>query len=258
MIQRRIAQGAAPAGVEPGNEAEAARRIREMFGRVAPRYDLLNHLLSLRIDVHWRRALVRRVQDYLRRPTTRLMDVCCGTGDLLIALEHERRRLGATGVRPGFGSDFCRPMLTSARQKVQRARLSSELFEADALRLPLPDGSVDLITIAYGFRNLANYQRGLEEMHRLLAPGGCLAILEFSRPTWPWLAPVYEFYFRHILPRLGNAISGSEGAYSYLQRSVERFPAPDELARMMRGCGFQHVEFFPLTGGISVLHLAYR
>jgi demethylmenaquinone methyltransferase/2-methoxy-6-polyprenyl-1,4-benzoquinol methylase len=250
-------RGASPAGVEPGNEAAAGRLVREMFGRIAPRYDLLNRLLSLRIDVRWRRALVRRVRDYLRRPETRLMDVCCGTGDLLIALEAERRLLGAQ-PRPAIGSDFCRPMLSSARQKLGRAHLASGLLEADALELPFADGSLDLITIAYGLRNLANYQRGLEEMRRLLAPGGCLAILEFSKPSNRWLAAVFGFYFRHILPRVGNTISGSDGAYSYLQKSVERFPPPGELAALMGTCGFGRVEFVPLSGGISVLYLAYR
>ena len=250
--------GASPAGVEPGNEAEISRRIREMFGRIAPRYDLLNHLLSMRIDVRWRKALVRRVRDYLQRPETRWMDACCGTGDLLIALETERRRLGLSGARSGLGSDFCRPMLSSAREKLQRERIASGLLEADALALPLPDGSLDLITIAYGFRNLANYRRGIEEMHRLLAPGGCLAILEFSHPKSRLLAPAFGFYFRHVLPRVGNTISNSDGAYSYLQQSVARFPGPEELAEDLRNCGFPRVDYFPLTGGISVLHLAYR
>ena len=250
--------GASPTGVEPGNEAEAARRIREMFGRIAPRYDLLNHLLSMRIDVHWRKALVRRVRDYLRRPETRWMDVCCGTGDLLIALEAERRRLQVATSWPGLGTDFCRPMLSSAREKLRRGGIASVLLEADALVLPLPDRSLDLITIAYGLRNLANYQRGIEEMHRLLSPGGCLAILEFSHPKSRWLAPAFGFYFRHVLPRVGNTISGSDGAYSYLQQSVERFPGPEEFAADLREGGFRRVDFFPLTGGISVLHLAYR
>lgn len=249
--------GATPAGVEPGNEAEAARRIRDMFGRIAPRYDLLNHLLSARIDVRWRNALVRRVREYLARPETRWMDACCGTGDLLIALEAERRRL-VPGGRAGIGSDFCSPMLTSARRKLQQQGITSGLIEADALAVPLPDQSLDLISIAYGFRNLANYRRGVEEMYRLLAPGGCLAILEFSHPTSRWMAPLFGFYFRHVLPRVGNTISGSGGAYSYLQRSVEKFPGPEELAAVLRECGFRRVEFFPLTGGISVLHLAYR
>jgi demethylmenaquinone methyltransferase / 2-methoxy-6-polyprenyl-1,4-benzoquinol methylase len=249
--------GASPAGVEPGNEAEAGRRICEMFGRIAPRYDLLNHVLSMRIDVHWRKALVRRVREYLRHPETRWMDVCCGTGDLLIALEAERARLGASG-RPGLGSDFCRPMLSSARSKLQREQIPGVLLEADALALPLPDQSLDLITIAYGFRNLASYRRGIEELHRVLAPGGCLAILEFSRPTNRWFGPLFGFYFRHILPHVGNTLSGSAGAYSYLQRSVEQFPGPEDLAADLRNGGFRRIDFFPLTGGISVLHLAFR
>jgi demethylmenaquinone methyltransferase/2-methoxy-6-polyprenyl-1,4-benzoquinol methylase len=250
--------GATPAGVSPASEAEVARRIREMFGRVAPRYDLLNRLLSLRIDVHWRRVLARRVREYLARPEARLLDTCCGTGDLLLELEAERGRLCGASRRLGLGSDFCRPMLVSARRKIAASRAGCEVIEADALHMPLPDQSLDLVTVAYGFRNLASYERGLDEMRRVLAPGGCLAILEFSHPRNPLFAPLFGFYMRHILPGLGNTISGSGGAYRYLQESVERFPEADELAEMMRTRGFQRVEYLLLTGGISALHLGYR
>jgi len=249
--------GATPAGVDPRNDAAVARNIREMFGRIAPRYDLLNRLLSMRVDQYWRRFLVRKVRDYLWEPERKVLDLCCGTGDLLIALEAERYRL--TGIRNNIlGSDFCRPMLTAARYKLARRDMASPLFEADALTVPLPDASVDLITIAWGFRNLASYERGLDEMHRLLRPGGCLAILEFSTPTNRLWGPLFEFYFRRILPALGNTISGSGQAYSYLQQSVRNFLTPEELANAARSRGFQRVEYYPLTGGISVLHLAYK
>jgi len=253
-----MTSGASPAGVEPGNEAEAARHIRRMFGRVAPRYDLLNRLLSLRIDQYWRRAVVRRVRPYLERPQARVLDLCCGTGDLLLALEAERRRLGNAHGRSVIGADFCYPMLTSAKAKLGRRNMAALLLEADALQFPMAGASVDLITIAYGFRNLANYRKGVEEMYRLLAPGGCLAILEFSRPKNRVLAPLFEFYFRRVLPLIGNTLSGSGDAYSYLQKSVERFLGPEELAAEMTSCGFQRVEVVPLTAGISFLHLAYK
>ena len=249
--------GATPAGVDPRNDVAVSRSIRDMFGRIAPRYDLLNRLLSLRVDQYWRSFLVGRVGDYLRRPGCQVLDLCCGTGDSLIALETERGRL-AQARTAVIGSDFCRPMLTAATRKLRQRGLRSPLLEADALTLPFSDASLDLITMAWGFRNLADYQRGLDEMYRLLRPGGCLAILEFSRPTNRLWGPLFEFYFRRILPRIGNTISGSGQAYSYLQQSVESFPSPVELAGAARSRGFQRVEYFPLTGGISVLHLAYK
>jgi demethylmenaquinone methyltransferase/2-methoxy-6-polyprenyl-1,4-benzoquinol methylase len=252
-----MTHGATPAGVEPGNETAAARQIRDMFARVAPRYDLLNRLLSASVDQHWRRTVARRLRPYLQRPNLRLMDLCCGTADLLIALEDERSRLAGDTRRPALGSDFCRPMLSSAKQKLARLGLVSCLVEADGLVFPLADESLDVITIAYGFRNFSNYQRGLKEMYRLLARGGCLAILDFSEPRALW-GTAFRLYFRHILPGLGNAISGSTGAYSYLQSSVASFLSPEELAAAARETGFGPVEFHLLTGGISVLHLAHK
>ncbi len=247
--------GASPAGVRPGDEAAAAESIREMFGRVAPRYDLLNRLLSGRVDVYWRKRLVDSIRDVLARPEARLLDVCCGTGDVALALERERRNQ-TTARRPVLASDFCRPMLDAARGKL--ASFGSSLFEADATRLPLPDGSVDAVTVAFGFRNLANYRKGLEELYRLLAPAGKLAILEFSQPTVPLLGPLFDLYFRHVLPPIGNAVSGSGGAYSYLQKSVEKFYTAEELAEEMRRVGFGCVEVRRLTGGISCLHVGTR
>jgi demethylmenaquinone methyltransferase/2-methoxy-6-polyprenyl-1,4-benzoquinol methylase len=147
-----------------------------MFSRVAGRYDLLNHLLSLNIDRYWRVRTVRRLRGILHRAGARVLDICCGTGDLLLALESER---GAAVM----GSDFCHPMLVAAGRKMARRKSQSALVEADALALPFPDGSLDLITAAFGFRNLANYEKGLTEIRRALKPDGAVAILEFSRPT---------------------------------------------------------------------------
>ena len=249
-------RGAAPAGVEPSDSAAVSRVVREMFGRVAPRYDLLNHLLSGQVDRYWRRKLVRAVRPYLDRDASRIADLCCGTGDVALAFGCARRKIPQ--ARPCLASDFCRPMLERADEKLRRAGHRFPLVEADASRMPLPDGSLDLIAIAYGFRNLANYRHGAEEFARLLAPGGCLAILEFSQPTSRLWRAVFNAYFEHALPRLGNAISGSGGAYSYLQESVARFPEPEAVRTLLSEAGFERVEARALTGGVSMLYLAYR
>jgi demethylmenaquinone methyltransferase/2-methoxy-6-polyprenyl-1,4-benzoquinol methylase len=239
-------KGTTPAGA--AGEREAANWVRAMFGRVAHRYDLANHLLSCNIDRYWRRHTVKRVREILCRPGAVALDICCGTGDLLLALERER---GATV----WGSDFCHPMLVAAGEKIARRGAGSRLFEADALRLPLPEASVDLITVAFGFRNLANYGDGLAEMRRVLKPGGMAAILEFSQPPNPMFAALYGFYSRKILPVIGGVLSGSPDAYRYLPESVRKFPPVEELAEEMRHAGFRDVGFERLTGGIVALHL---
>jgi demethylmenaquinone methyltransferase/2-methoxy-6-polyprenyl-1,4-benzoquinol methylase len=240
--------GTAPSGVQAGDEAATARYVRRMFARVAPRYDLLNHLLSFQFDRYWRRFTVEKVRDIATRPGALILDLCCGTGDMLSALERVRGQAV-------FGSDFCRPMLAAAASKLGgRARL----IEADALALPLRDSSFDLLTIAFGLRNLANYRKGLAEMYRILCAGGRLAVLEFSQPRGRLLGSLYAFYFRHLLPRLGDAISGAGGAYRYLQESVDQFLAPGELSDAMLRAGFREVRYWPLSGGIAVLHVAVK
>jgi demethylmenaquinone methyltransferase/2-methoxy-6-polyprenyl-1,4-benzoquinol methylase len=219
-----------------------------MFGRVARRYDLANHLLSANVDRYWRNRAVAGVRDVLKRPHARVLDLACGTGDLLIALER-------TAGRSLIGGDFCHPMLTGARTKLHRNRLKSVLIEADALALPFPDASLDLITIAFGYRNLANYRAGLLEMRRVLRAGGALAILEFTQPPNKALASVYNWYSHHILPVVGGAISGTPEAYRYLPESVRKFPNAPELARMMAEAGFGQVEWEYLTFGIAALHV---
>jgi len=214
-----------------------------MFGRVAPRYDLANHLLSLNIDRSWRRRTVDRVADILRRPNARVLDLCCGTGDLAIALS-------GRSAHPILGSDFCHPMLLAAARKS-----NSPLFEADALKLPLADASLDLITCAFGFRNLANYDAGLRELRRVVRPGGKVAILEFSTPSNKGFAALYAFYSRYILPVMGGLVSGAPEAYRYLPDSVKKFPGPEELAVRMRAANFRDVKFEQWTGGIVALHL---
>lgn len=238
--------GTTPAGAQ--SKQEASRWVRSMFGRVAHRYDLANHLLSANIDRYWRRRTVVRVRDILRRPDARVLDLACGTGDLLIALERDAgRRL--------IGSDFCHPMLTGARTKLARKRLRSALIESDALALPFADATLDLITIAFGYRNLADYRAGLTEMRRVLRPGGALAILEFTRPPNQAFAALYNWYSRRILPAIGGAVSGAREAYEYLPDSVRKFPGAPGLAELMRDAGFAQVEWEYLTCGIVALHV---
>jgi len=238
--------GSTPEGAQ--SEQEASRWVRAMFGRVAHRYDLANHLLSANIDRTWRSHTVRRVEDILMRPDARVLDLACGTGDLLMALERAAKR-------PLLGSDFCHPMLTGASSKLSRAALRSRLFESDALALPLEDAGLDLITIAFGFRNLANYRAGLSEMRRVLRPGGALAILEFTTPPNRAFAALYNWYSRRVLPVIGGAISGAPEAYKYLPESVRKFPEAPNLAEMMRHAGFDSVDWEYLTMGIVALHL---
>ena len=236
--------GTTPRGA--ASEQEAARWVRGMFGRIAGRYDLLNHLLSFNLDRRWRARTVNRVSEILANADARVLDLCCGTGDVLLSME-ARKKCTA------FGSDFCHPMLVEAKRKV-----ASPLFESDALSLPLRNESLDLITIAFGFRNLANYRRGLEELLRVLKPGGTVAILEFSQPTNRPFAALYGFFSTRVLPKIGGLISGSSDAYSYLPESIRKFPTAEQLAEEMRVTGFRSVEFERMTGGAVALHLGQK
>jgi demethylmenaquinone methyltransferase/2-methoxy-6-polyprenyl-1,4-benzoquinol methylase len=241
--------GASPPGVR-GKE-ETSRWVRGMFSRVAHRYDFLNHLLSLNQDRYWRWRTVRRLSPVLENPRARVLDICCGSGDLMLALERASRcRV--------LGSDFCHPMLVEARNKIARRRSRALLFEADALALPIPNASVDLLTVAFGFRNLADYRAGLAEMLRVLAPGGTAAILEFSTPPNRLFRLVYDAYSRRVLPLIGGFLSGSREAYSYLPDSVSKFPGPERIADDMRHAGFSEVKFELLTGGVVALHTGKR
>jgi demethylmenaquinone methyltransferase/2-methoxy-6-polyprenyl-1,4-benzoquinol methylase len=243
--------GTRPEGVR--NEAEAAANVREMFRRIAPRYDLLNHLLSLDIDKLWRRRVARRFSAVLHDPNAKVLDLCCGTGDLALTFRKEAPR-GAEIT----GSDFVPEMLVRARAKASAAGLAVAFIEADALQLPFPDASFDLVSCAFGFRNLANYESGLKEIARVLTPGGSAALLEFAEPPGKVFGAVYRLYFRRVLPILGGLISGNASAYTYLPNSVSAFPSPEALRQRFEFAGFARAQFESWTGGIVTLHTGSR
>jgi demethylmenaquinone methyltransferase/2-methoxy-6-polyprenyl-1,4-benzoquinol methylase len=256
-------EAAAPAkGTRPdgaASEAEASHRVREMFTQIAPRYDLLNHLLSFELDRLWRARAARRLRPILERPDALVLDLCCGTGDLAFALSRE-------GKARILGADFAHTMLVRAREKsvVQansqggKTAAPMPFFEADALRLPFGDASFDLVTCAFGFRNLANYEAGLREVHRVLRPGGTLAVLEFTEPPQGFVGDLYRWYFSKILPRIGWLVSGHASAYNYLPKSVSHFFRPDEFASLMASVGYATAEYRVWTFGTVALHTALR
>ena len=221
-----------------------------MFAGIARRYDLLNHLLSANVDRRWRRLVAERLRPALTTGT-RTLDVACGTGDLALTLCE-------TGQTRVTGLDFCRPMLEVAAQKAARHKRGILFVEADALRLPFAAETFDVVTIAFGLRNLASIEGGLGELYRVLRPGGRVAILEFSHPAVPGFRALFQLYFTRVLPRIGGLVSGSRGAYEYLPDSVSRFPDQKRLAGLMREVGFGEVTYQNLTGGIAALHLGRR
>ncbi|MEJ7576408.1 MAG: bifunctional demethylmenaquinone methyltransferase/2-methoxy-6-polyprenyl-1,4-benzoquinol methylase UbiE [Pyrinomonadaceae bacterium] len=226
-----------------------SERIREMFARIAERYDLLNHLFSGNTDKRWRRIVAKTASEKFPPATDALvLDVACGTGDLSLQFKRD-------GFRRVVGVDFCRPMLEIAARKAEG---KLPLLEADALSLPFADNSFDVITIGFGLRNLASVEAGLNELRRVLKLNGALYVLEFSKPVVPGFSQLFQFYFRRVLPPIGDAINGGQGAYVYLSDSVQRFPDQKELAALMRKAGFEEVKYRNLTGGIAALHTGVR
>jgi demethylmenaquinone methyltransferase/2-methoxy-6-polyprenyl-1,4-benzoquinol methylase len=240
-----------PTNVEDGEQRrEHAERVRAMFARISPRYDLLNHLLSANTDRRWRALLVRRVRDQLKTGAHAL-DVACGTGDLSLALD-------ASGAAAITGLDFCRPMLDLAARKSRAQGRDVQFVEGDALALPFAEATFEIVTIAFGLRNLASTEGGLRELLRVVKPCGRVYVLEFSQPVVPGLRALFGFYFTRVLPRVGGLLSGSRVAYEYLPDSVARFPDQRRLAALMRAVGFEQVEFKNLTGGVAALHSGTR
>jgi len=233
-------------------------KVRGMFAEIAPRYDLVNRILSGGIDLWWRHVTVRRAPPPIGGA---ILDVCTGTGDLAIAYaDRARVPSAAQGVSTRIvASDFCRPMLDRGREKAAARHPQIEWVEADAMALPFPAESFDLVTVAFGLRNIADTRRGLAEMARVCRPGGTLAILEFSLPANRIVREGYLWYFRNVLPRLGNAVArNASDAYTYLNQSVEAFPSGEALASIVRAAGFDRVEMVPLTFGIATLSIATR
>jgi demethylmenaquinone methyltransferase/2-methoxy-6-polyprenyl-1,4-benzoquinol methylase len=252
------ATGAKPPGTT--DEAAAAQAVRQMFDSIAPRYDLLNHLLSANVDRLWWRRAARRFRPILHRADSAILDICCGTGDMTMALLRHR----PDGARPILAGDFARAMLARGARKFgavarrsDRQRPYAIPIEADALHLPLRDASLDLIVTAFGFRNLANYEAGLREFLRVLKPGGQLGILEFSEPGG-LIGKAYAVYFRRVLPAIGRLICGRQGPYNYLPASVGSFPPPGEMLALLRAAGYTAAAWQPYTFGIAGLYTAAR
>jgi demethylmenaquinone methyltransferase / 2-methoxy-6-polyprenyl-1,4-benzoquinol methylase len=252
-----VEKASPPTGTEPEgatSEQDASRKVREMFTRIAPRYDLLNHLLSAQMDKRWRARTSRELRPILDRADAVVLDLCCGTGDLAFALARDAKaRI--------VGADFSHTMLVRANAKnvlQGTEKRSIPFLEGDALHLPFANGSFDLVTTAFGFRNLANYEAGLREIFRILKPGGTLGILEFTEPAPGVVGQLYRFYCQKILPKIGGFISGDAAAYAYLPKSVARFFRPDELASLMRQVGYSPVRYHLMTLDSVALHLAVR
>jgi len=245
----KLVMGAAPEGAT--DPASAALAVREMFTSIAPRYDLLNHVLSCNVDRLWWRRTASTFAHILGQPHARVLDLCCGTGDMAFALGKQSQKNGPQIL----GADFSHAMLQRARTKSlhKSLRTAPRWIEADALNLPFPDQHFDLVTSAFGFRNLANYDAGLCEIARILRPGGECGILDFSEPRG-LTGRLYRIYFKQILPRVGAMLSGVRGPYAYLPNSVERFPQPEEMLARMRQAGFREASWTPYTFGIAGLY----
>ena len=241
--------GAKPPGAN--DEASAARAVRQMFDAIAPRYDLLNHVLSANVDRLWWRRAARRFRETLSDPDAAVLDICCGTGDMTMALLKHRPQ----GARPMLAADFSRNMLARGAKKFAKAGVVA--IEADALHLPLRSASLDLIVSAFGFRNLANDEAGLREFHRVLKPGGQLGILDFSEPGG-LIGKAYAVYFRRVLPAIGRVVCGKAGAYNYLPASVGNFPPPTAMLGLMAATGYTQCVWTPYTFGIAGLYTARR
>lgn len=234
----------------PSEGPERERQVRRIFSEIAPRYDLLNHLLSLNVDRRWRRLAVNRL-NWEANPAGRYLDACAGTFDLSLELLARRRFLGRV-----VASDFAQPMLSEGLPKIS----GSPIFPVcgDTLRLPFPDASFHGAMVAFGVRNLSDLSAGFGELARVLKPGGRLVVLEFTEPPNPVLRSLYLFYFRRVLPVVGRLVSGHPWAYTYLPESVREFPAPGDLATLMVEAGFEESSWSLLSGGIAALHVGVR
>ncbi|HET9365141.1 MAG TPA: ubiquinone/menaquinone biosynthesis methyltransferase [Candidatus Angelobacter sp.] len=243
--------GTTPAGAT--DERSAAQAVRQMFDEIAPRYDLANHVLSMNIDRLWWNRTARFFSHILSRSDVRVLDLCAGTGDLSVALRAVAEKKNSEVAICAL--DFSHQMLCHGLNKYGTKKIQP--LEADALQLPLADNSFDLVVSAFGFRNLANYDAGLQDILRVLKSDGEVGILDFSEPGG-LLGKLYGFYFRRVLPRIGELISGVRGPYEYLPASVHKFPTPQQMLARMEAAGFQDATWTPYTFGIAGLYRARK
>ena len=226
-------------------------RVRKMFGEIAPKYDRMNHLLSMNVDRYWRWKTVRRLAPNVREP---ILDVCTGTGDLAFAFHQY-----TNGQAPVIGSDFCFEMLAVGRQKAAKFQRLVHFVEADAQNLPFADNQFQIVSAAFGLRNVANTDQGLAEMTRVCRPQGKVAVLEFSIPRYQPIKGLYGWYFKNVLPRIGQLLARNDSsAYDYLPDSVGEFPCYEKLTQRMIAAGCSSAKFYPLTGGIATLYIGVK
>ena len=248
MLATDIDSATASAAAAGGAEKRAY--VKQIFSEIAPRYDLLNHVLSLNIDRRWRRKAIAMLA-VERDKAGHYLDLCTGTLDVAQQIS----------MLPGFrgvviGADFAEPMLKAGAGKIEGKRVAP--VAADALQLPLASGQLMGAIVAFGIRNVAGLDASLREVYRVLAPGGRFVILEFSTPRWPLLRALYRTYFHHVLPLIGRVVSGHRTAYHYLPRSVANFPVEEELAKKMRSAGFADVAWSSLSFGVAAIHVGER
>ena len=253
MNSSATASGSPPSTALTEEVDKSGDRVREMFRQIAPRYDRMNHLLSLNIDRYWRSQAVKRLQIDPSRP---VLDVCTGTGDLAIAIA---KKVGSK--LEVIGTDFCGAMLEIARKKCSRndSTASIQFLEADSQQLPFDSDHFACVTVAFGLRNVADTDAGLREMTRVCTPGGQVMVLEFSRPNMIGLRQAYSFYFKHILPRVGQWLARNDkSAYEYLPKSVSQFPDGQDLCDRMTDAGLTQVRFTPLTFGVATIYEGFK
>lgn len=252
LAEHESTTGARPVGAPDVSPVLAAENVRGMFDAIAGRYDLLNHLLSAGVDRFWWWRVARSFRATLAQPEAKVLDLCCGTGDMTLALL--RRRPSTPSTAPILAVDFSHQMLSRGLRKFREKNIIA--IEADALHLPIPASELDLISSAFGFRNLASYEDGLAELFRVLRPGGQIGILDFNQPDG-LVGALYNLYFKCILPRVGGLLSDSS-AYRYLPSSVERFPRPPRMLQMIRAAGFEHANWTSYTFGVAGLYRARK
>jgi demethylmenaquinone methyltransferase/2-methoxy-6-polyprenyl-1,4-benzoquinol methylase len=232
---------------QTAQEQEHSRWVRDMFASIATKYDFINRVIAVNFDQSWRRLVVKKLAPELARPDALVLDIACGTGDLSIELQKN----AAAKI---IGTDFCRPMLSVAQEKTGKKNLQIPFIEGDGMALPFASSTFNAATAAFGLRNFANWQEGLNEMHRVLKPDGRVAILEFASPTLPGFRQIYDLYFDRVLPRVGGILSGNLAGYEHLNKSVRKFPDQKGFSRMLSNTGFKNVEYKNLMTGICAIY----